>query len=81
MAHAIEKERDLDIFKENGPTEKWWRGFRKRHPDITLRTAGSLDRGRAVMTNENVVREYFELLRSVIDENNLGDKPHQIYNC
>ena len=31
-------------FKEGGPPEKWWRGFKKQHPDLSLRTLDSVDR-------------------------------------
>jgi len=30
---------------EKGPSEKWWRGFKKRNPRLSLRTADRLDRG------------------------------------
>ena len=39
-------------FCKTGPSEKWWRGFKKRHhEDITLRKPDNLDRGRARMAN------------------------------
>ena len=50
-------------FKEGGPTEKWWRGFKKRHPDLSLRTLNSLDRGQSRMANENVVKSHFNTLK------------------
>lgn len=69
------------VFGPNGPSEKWWRGFKGRHPDISLRRPDQLDRGRTRMANENVVREYFELLDTVIKEADLQGKPHLIFNC
>ena len=31
-------------FKEGGPPVKWWRGFKKQHPGLSLRTPDSVDR-------------------------------------
>ena len=50
-------------FKEGGPTEKWWRGFKKRHPDLSLRTSDSLDRRQSRMANKNVVKSHFNVLK------------------
>lgn len=36
-------------FKNGLLGRSWWVGFRKRHPDLTLRTAESLDRDREMM--------------------------------
>ena len=59
----INKEWIEKQFKEGGPTEKWWRGFKKRHPDLSLRTSDSLDRRQSRMANKNVVKSHFNLLK------------------
>ena len=42
-----------DQFKKSGPSQKWWRSFKKCHAkEITLRKADNLDRGRARMANK-----------------------------
>ena len=48
LAWAIDLkcEPERQVFGEKGPSLHWWRGFRDRHPSITLRTAESIDRGR-----------------------------------
>ncbi|WAQ96793.1 hypothetical protein MAR_029483, partial [Mya arenaria] len=40
-----------DVFKKTGPSKKWWRGFKQRHPELRLRRPDSLDRGRDTMWN------------------------------
>ena len=82
FAWAIAKqEGKAEIFSPSGPSKKWWRLFKKRNPGLSLRKAESIDRGRAAMGNENTLREYFELLKGIIDENGLDKIPQSIYNC
>lgn len=82
FAWCIAKEHPNErIFRESGPSEKWWRGFKKRHPDIALRRPDQLDRGRAAMGNVNVMKDYFQLLKSTLEVNDLKDKPERLYNC
>ena len=63
---------------EYGPGDHWWSLFKKRHPELALRTADSLERSRAEALNPDVVKEYFDLR---LDSNNLLRRPRQIYNC
>jgi len=82
FAFSIAKERGhADTFEKDGPGRKWWRGFKKRHPEFGLRRTDSLDKGRATMGNEGTIRDYFALLRKTLDDNQLFDKPQQVYNC
>lgn len=68
--------------KNTGPGHTWWRSFRKRLRDeITLRQPDSLDRGRARMANRTVMKKHFEKLEAVFKENELMNKPGQIFNC
>ncbi|VDI23515.1 Hypothetical predicted protein [Mytilus galloprovincialis] len=69
------------VFNESGPTEKWWRGFEKRQPEISLRRPDPLDRGRAAMGNVETMRDYLKLLKSTIETNDLKDKPERLHNC
>ena len=66
---------------EYGPGDHWWSLFKKRHPELALRTADSLERSRAEALNPDVVKEYFDLLHKCLDSNNLLRRPRQIYNC
>ena len=81
-AWCIAKEHNkARVFSEKGPSGKWWRGFKSRHPDIALRRPDALDRGRAAMGNVAVMKDYFELLQSTLESNELKDHPDRIYNC
>ncbi|XP_060560017.1 jerky protein homolog-like [Ruditapes philippinarum] len=79
---CIAKERNKEgVFTKNGPSRKWLRGFKRRHPNLNLRCPDALDRGRACLGNVNTLRDYFELLKETMDANKRNDKPSQIYNC
>ena len=68
-------------FKNTGPSEKWWRGFKKSHSkEITLRKPGNLDRGRGRMANEHVVSNHFKTLGKISEENDSLNKPEHIFN-
>lgn len=45
-------------FKEGKPGETWYRCFLKRHPEISIREAESINKARAVVTEERV-RNWF----------------------
>ena len=63
------------------PGDHWWFNFRCRHPKLTLRKIDMLERSCAEALNPEVVSEYFQLLGKTLDDNNLKNKPRQIYNC
>lgn len=82
MAHAISmKSGNSEAFGPDGPTNKWWRGFRHRHPSLTLRRPDPLDRGRASQTSESVINDYFKTLENVLKQNDIENKPHVYWNC
>ena len=66
---------------ELGPGEHWWTGFRKRHPELTLRKVDQLDRSRAECLDPEVIEEYFKLLKKTLEENGLINSPCRLYNC
>ena len=70
-----------DRFGKEGPSENWRTGFRRRHPELTLRKADKLERSRAASLNPEVVKQYFELLNEVMEKNKLKNSHWQIYNC
>ena len=61
-------------------THGWWESFKRRHPQLTLRTASPLSYARAVASNPEVIHRYFDLLEQTILENGLANKPSQIFN-
>ena len=58
----------------------WWESFRRRHPNITLRTASPLSYARIVGSNPCIIGRYFDLLEKTLEENEFLDKPSQIFN-
>ena len=82
FAWCIAKEHNkVHLFSWKGPSDKWWRGFKSRHPEISLRRPDQLDRGRAAMGNINGLKDYFQSLKNTLESNQLTDKPERIYNC
>ena len=81
-AWVIDKTKGEQKFGPNGPCHGWWLGFKKRHPESAkLRKPDSLDRGRALFSTVNTLREYFQLLKSVLEEGDFMNRPQDIYNC
>ena len=77
----LKRDKEKRIFKESGPSLKWWRGFKKRHFDICLRKTEVIDRGRFENATEEIIRGYFDVLEETLTTHGLKNKPHLIYNC
>ena len=61
-------------------SDGWWRRFLQRHPDLSLRSGDSTGYVRMNAMNEENLKNYFDLLDTVLEENNLKIHPEQIYN-
>lgn len=70
-----------DRFSEVGLSMHWWTNFRRRHPELTLRKMDNLERSRAECLTPEVVNDHFNLLEKILSENNIKQRPWQIYNC
>ncbi|XP_053381964.1 uncharacterized protein LOC128549365 [Mercenaria mercenaria] len=70
--------RETAMNLESGPSDKWFRALKKRHPELSERTPECLDRARCRMSNQETMNGWFELLRNVLETNQL--KESQIYN-
>lgn len=68
------------LFPSEKPTYDWLRSFLKRHKNLMLKKSYPLEKKRAALTAEQV-DEWFELLLKVIDENDLANRPAQLFNC
>ncbi|KAK3108839.1 hypothetical protein FSP39_017026 [Pinctada imbricata] len=68
-------------FKKGNPGKEWYEGFKKRHPEVVIRKPEKIALSRARMVNKEVLNKYFSGLKVIIDELNLGDKPHLIWNA
>ena len=61
-------------------TSGWWRSFCTRHPRLTLRAPASLSKARVEASDPVLISNYFDLLENVLTENDLLDRPCQIFN-
>ena len=61
-------------------THGWWDSFRRRHPNITLRTAELVSHSRGLSGHPEVLMRYFDLLEQTLKENDLLSEPSLIYN-
>ena len=66
---------------KNGPSWKWRQGFKKRHPEISLRKPDNLDRGRSRMSNQVAMDKFFKLLKQELESIDILDKPEHIFNA
>lgn len=66
--------------KQECPTlgKKWWRGFKRRHPDITTKQPRSLELARAKNANQQAIDGFYELLEKTCRDKDIG--PGQIWN-
>lgn len=58
----------------------WIIGFLQRHPEISVRKAQSMNPARAQKLNKFIIKDYFDKLKTVLQELDLMDKPERIYN-
>lgn len=58
----------------------WWEGFKKRHPNVSLRSSSALTKPRLLASSRAVIDHYFDLLEETLSENGLSDRPYQIFN-
>ncbi|XP_060555543.1 uncharacterized protein LOC132716309 [Ruditapes philippinarum] len=67
-------------FNTADASEKWWRGFKSRHADFSLRAPEATSSGRhAAMTRERICK-YFAALKGVLEENKFEKYPERIWN-
>lgn len=58
----------------------WWDSFVQRYPNLTLRAPAPLSHARSNASSYDVVESYFDLLEETLVENDLLNKPGQLYN-
>lgn len=66
-------------FKDGIPGKSWWTGFKRRHPELTLRIAEGIDKDRAVNLRPTVIFAFYDTLSFAYNANPYG--PHRIWNC
>lgn len=82
LAWCIDKTSGRKVFGSSGPCEGWWKSFRDKYPDATkLRRPDRMDRGRALYSTVDIIRDYFQLLKEHLDKGGYLERPQDIYNC
>ena len=61
-------------------SDGWWRRFKERHGDLSLRQGDNTAHVRMDAMNQDTVDHYFALLHDTLKNHGLLDKPSQIYN-
>jgi transposase-like protein len=72
--------RKMKLHMKN-PGKDWFQGFKKRHPNLTIRKAEKLTTTRARMLNPTILKNYFDDLNTLMTRLHLHDKPQNIWNC
>lgn len=58
----------------------WLEKFLKRHPDLSVRKSEGVSLARTRGMSKGIVTAYFELLETILSENDLFTKPGNVYN-
>ncbi|CAF4170030.1 unnamed protein product, partial [Rotaria sordida] len=62
------------LFPSGTPTYDWFYSFLKRHDNLILKKSYPVEKKRAILTEEQVDK-WFELLKKVIQDNDLSNRP------
>lgn len=73
IPHKFNREKEL-------AGKAWFKLFRKRNPELSLRKAQNMNPARAQKLNKFIVDDYFKKLETVLDEMDLKNKPERIFN-
>ena len=66
---------DKGVLKGVKISDGWWRRFLERQPKLTLRRGDSTAHVRMDTVNRETMDQYFALLKDVMEEHSLFDKP------
>ncbi|KAJ8045337.1 Tigger transposable element-derived protein 1 [Holothuria leucospilota] len=80
-AGSLDKLLNLNNFGDKGPSQHWWHGFKKRHPEVPIRRPDIPSRSRASNYTVKNLRKYFHLLKQTLEENDIINEPKRIWNC
>ncbi|CAG5084145.1 Protein of unknown function, partial [Cotesia congregata] len=68
-------------FTDNRPSRHWYEGFRKRHPELSIRKPQHLSVSRAAVSCEEL-QEWFKNTGAYLESKNLSNiSPTRIFNC
>jgi transposase-like protein len=83
MAFQLAKKCNIkNPFSENSESagNVWFSGFMARNPELSQRKSKGLSLFRAYGVNRKDVKEFFDLLAKIYEENDLANHPEDIYN-
>lgn len=81
VEHYVKKFDRKNPFTDGRPGRHWLEGFKKRHPNVTYRTAQSLELIRENVTEEDL-RQWFSEIKDYLSEKGLLDlPPSRVFNC
>ena len=72
--------REKGVLKKKKVTDGWFRQFKERQPQLSLRKGDATANVRMNCLNKETMAQYFSMLKDVLLEHNLLDSPAQIYN-
>ena len=72
--------RDKKILKHKKISDGWYRRFMARQSQLCLRKGDATANVQMDCLNPEAMKQYFDLLKDVLEENDLIDSPGQIYN-
>ena len=61
-------------------TSVWWESFCRKHHNPTIRNPAPISQARVAASDSEVISRYFDILEQTPAENDLEDKPCQIFN-
>ena len=70
----------IDVFPSGVPKIEWWRGFLRRHPELSLRKPQALQISRAKAATPQVIDQWFSVLEPLINRLGLTNHPERIFN-
>ena len=68
------------VLKHKKISDGWYRRFMARQSQLCLRKGNATANVRMDCLNPEAMKQYFDLLKDVLEENDLMDSPGQIYN-
>lgn len=75
------KSNKIDVFPSGGvPKIEWWRGFLRRHPELSLRKPQALQISRAKAATPQIIDQWFSVLEPLINRLGLRNHPERIFN-
>lgn len=85
IAEVVNKASDYALYLKKRTSDKplsikWFKGFKRRWPELSVIKPRSLTTCRASSTTKDVVEQYFSNLEVVLSSNNLLNRPELIYN-